>query len=660
MNSMTKRKDLFYGRAAAAVGFSLLWFAIWTVACNVLVIRHFHYQAFLWALFATTALSAAAAAYFSSWIIQKYADITWSDLDKSFSLFSPWLLVSFLIAGFTAAIAEHSWGLLPYLFGLLIATSCILLVQDRNFLAKNIPSPSESLGQVIVLFTLIIAVYFFSHRSDIDDANYINMAIGAQRTQGGVLELDTMLGDGPGLIILPTYKFHSFELLAAVLSTITNAEPITVFHLIIPGIEIVLMALALFLVFYRIVGSYWLAASILSIAFLFLNENTLGTWGIHGVIRLFEGKAFLITVIIPLIAALTARWFILGQWIDLVWLGIANICAVGFSANGLYGGPLASAFIALAFVGSAPMRIESWWRAIALIPTITYPAIAGASIVALKLAYPSEVLDPGTAINGLCFVAGYGLAGYAVFAFLALCGLGFRQKRMALAGALYIPIIMAVTLNPLSWRLINDFTGNLGFRVFWSIPAPVIAALVGLATLKSLGLRSERSLVLTSVAALVVAVAFNGFTSNGMTGIRWQWPDLKVNRDDYDAAKQLANKSPAGCQILAPEHISSWLVTIRTAPYPVFARELYLVHYRFTMPEPERQLRERLRLVVDGPASSAAPPPSELLETGIKIGVVAVDASAPSRGVAESLATSLKLQGPEHLGTLLVWSGRCT
>jgi hypothetical protein len=202
-------------------------------------------------------------------------------------------------------------------------------------------------------------------------------------------------------------------------------------------------------------------------------------------------------------------------------------------------------------------------------------------------------------------------------------------------------------------------TGNLGFRVFWSLPAASLAALVVLALIRRLGIRSEAGVLATAVVGLAAAIGWNFMTSGPITAISWHAPDIKVIRDDYNVARQLAASSDPGCRILAPEHVSAWLTTIRAAPYPVFAREIYLIHYRFTMPATERALRQRLRLVVDG--DTAATPPSlvELTAVGIPIGTVAVDSMAPSRDAAASFARSLGLIGPSHDGTLLVWSGRC-
>ena len=652
---------LLFGHAAAIVGVALVWFAIWTVACHALVLGGFHYPAFLWALLATTILASVIANCFYGGIARIYSSDCFETETQLGCPFSLRLAAALAIAIVIALWTQRTSSPVPYIGG----TTLIALLMWRAEKAEGLvghPSATQADGGRLALLILVLfAIYYFSHRADSDDANYINLAIGAQRTTGGVFQFDTMLGDGPGTIHLPTYKFHSFELLGAVISSVTGLEPIAVFHLLLPVPQLGLLALIMLLTLAPAAGNNWFVAALLWIAFLFLNDTTLAGWGVHGIIRLFEGKAFLITALVPIIATLTARWFQRGERIDLVALFIANICAIGFSANGLYGGPLAAAFVATAFVASAPLSRVVWLRAIGLLPTVAYPAVIAVIIALCGLASPSEILEPSGAVDALCLVASFGLAGRAVLALIALGGIGFVGTTFTQAGLIYVPLTMLLTLNPASWALINAFTGMLGVRVFWSLPAAPMSALVVVALLKRIGVRTERRLLAMAVVALAAAIGWNVETSGPLKEIiRWHMPDLKVVRPDYDIARRLASETNPECRILAPERIAQWLTTIRNAPYPVFARELYLIHYRFTMPAAERQLRERLRLVVDGRvADTAAPSPAELAAAGIAIGTIAVEDTAPSREAAESLAKSLGLEGPVQKDKLLIWSGSC-
>lgn len=657
------RDRRLYGWCAFVLGAFLVWFAAWTVACNALVLTHWHYPAFRWAALPPTLLVAALIP-FRRLIVDAYA--LPAD-DRAVAEPPPrlggrdraMLAAAFLLALLAADLGNRWPTALPYMAACVVAACLVGTVARRQPAGWLAPPPPAIGWRLPVLVLLLLAIYYGSHRVDEDDANFINLALGAQRTRGAVFQLDTMLGDGPGPIHLPTYKLHAFELLGAVLSSLTGLAPIAIFHLVLPAILLPLLGLVLLVMLVPVVGRYWLAAALLWLAFLFLDATTYASWGVHGPIRFFQGKGFLVAALLPLTAGLAVRWFRRGQAIDLAALALAMICAIGFSANGLYGGPLAIAFVAGAAVATAPRSAAVWRRALLLVPTCAYPIAIALLVLLLHLALPSEVTTPTVAIEQLDAVAGYGPAGRLVLALLACAGLGLVQLAAGPAALAYVPLAMLLTLNPVGWHLASAISGNLGFRIFWSLPAATLAALTGVALARAAGLRSEPAMTALGGLALAGAIGFLGHARPAADVLRWHRPDLKVIRPDYDLAGRLAARTAPGCRILAPETYSALLTTMRGAPYPVFARALYLVHYRFTMPPAERALRERLRQVVDGPAPIPPPAPAALAAIGIPIGTVAVREDAPSRPSAERLAESLRLRGPARDGPLLVWTGRC-
>src|ERR1700675_1552886 len=219
---------LLLGHAATIVGIALVWFAIWTVACNALVLSGFHYPAFLWALLATTILASIIASCFYARIARIYTSDFFETEPQLARPFSPRLAAALAIAAIIAFWTQRTNSPVPYVGG----TTLIALLMWRSEQTERLlrgPSAMGAVGgRLSLLILVLLAIYYFSHRADADDAKYINLAIGAQRTTGGVFQFDTMLGDGPGAIHLPTYKFHSFELLGAVISSVTGLEPITV------------------------------------------------------------------------------------------------------------------------------------------------------------------------------------------------------------------------------------------------------------------------------------------------------------------------------------------------------------------------------------------------------------------------------------------------
>ncbi|WP_162987100.1 DUF6077 domain-containing protein [Sphingomonas paeninsulae] len=659
------------GFAAIFVSLFLIWYAAWTIICNAAVLSGAHYAAiFPQTLIIPTLLVAAATPWVSRMARERYKD------KESLALiggFTPqWWLAVALAAGSTTILIvadqlKHgsiasggSPRLTQVATGLCVVTTLavawFISFGPKNGLTFNLSGSSNSWWRLIALIILVFGIYYFGHRQDEDESNFINLALGAQRTHGGIFSLDTMIGDGPHAIHLPTYKFHSFELLSASLSSLFHIEPIYVAHLMLPAPQLVLISMIAWLLLEPVVGKLWLASSIFLLGFQFFATEGYSTWGLHGLPRLFEGKAFLVTALVPLIAGMTIRWFQHGNRTDLLLLGTAQICAIGFSANGLYVGPSASAFVACAFLIAKP-SIFSLQRASALLLTLIYPAIMAVIISLTHLAFPSEILVTGQPLAQLLSVSGNSLFGMLVLTFMMLLAMGLAHTPIFRPAIAYVPFALIATLNPLSWKIISGLTGNLGFRIFWALPIPMMAGILATLTLLRAKIRSEAIVTTIAALTLVAGIAFNALLSSTPFKVHWHLPTLKVNADQYGNARLLAKITGPGCAILAPEVVSQWLSTIEGAAYPVFTRRLYLVHYRFTMPPRELRAREQLADLVEKPAIITATP--DLRQLLIPIGTIAVAKTIGPIAAADSLARQLNLKGPFARRDLLVWTGTC-
>ena len=160
--------------------------------------------------------------------------------------------------------------------------------------------------------------------------------------------------------------------------------------------------------------------------------------------RLFQGKGFYVSGILPLIAVLTVRWFRRGERSDLVGLLLANTCAIGLSANGLYGGPTASVLAGLPLVFNRLNDSIMWRRLVALAPTFVWPGVVATCILLLGLAYPSEVMVPRSAPQELNFATWYGIAGRLTLALLLIGGLGLAGAGVGrVAAFLYVALFLS-------------------------------------------------------------------------------------------------------------------------------------------------------------------------------------------------------------------------
>lgn len=662
-----KTKNHLYGLCAATLGIALLWYAVWTILCATLVLSHVHYAYLLWAPIVPTIVTLAAAYFYGHRIVRWYDRDDTAPLVLALPRLTAWDWSCVVGAFVVMAVAADIGMRVPTVFAVCTAVclcSTVLWSVHRragtvSVLAAPAERPALNLLRLAVLATVLLALYYFADRCDADDANYINLAIGAKRTVGAIYQFDTMIGDGPNLLHLPTYKFHSYELLGAVLSSYWNVSAITAIEVFLPAVPLMLTALFLFTALEPVIGRYWFVVALFYVATLFFNDVTYASWGIHGIIRYQQGKGFLVTALLPLIAALTARWFVRKQPVDLVALALANVCAVGFSANGLYGGPAASGFVAIAFLASRPRSAAAWKQTIALAPTIVWPAIVAAIIMVRHLALPSEQLKVGVPINMLNYVTGWGVEGRLLIALIAVTPLAVLRSRFAHPALLYVPCVLLLVLNPLGTAAVSAVTGNLGFRIFWSVPALLLVALLIVRLLLLAGVRSERTLIGIATLALAGSIASIAIANASATRIAWHAPSIKVDLADWATTRKLAAMTAAHCQILAPERFSALITQMEDAPYPVFARQLYLVHYRFTLLPANLAMRERLRRIVEGDVPMPIPSARAIAAQGIHVGMIAVAANSAARVSAQSLATVLALPGPRRTGDVMIWNGSC-
>lgn len=654
--------SVWTARSAVFIGAFLCWYAVWTIECTVLVLSGAHYRWLLWAPLPATM---ATLLYIRNWaahIAQRYGQCEISVLQGGRLGNSDVLvLVGAAILCFVAAdVGNRLSTATPYM-----AATCLTAIAVYSLYRHDKTRTAiESFGldvitakQLFIMLSALFLFYYLSHKPDADDANFVNLAIGAKRTVGGILQYDTMIGDGRSLIHLPTYKFHSFELLGAVLSSYSSIPPIIIFHLILPAVLLPVLAAVLLNIFFPALGRYWLAGVFLWMALLVVNVGSLGGWGVHGVTRFFQGKGFYVTALLPLIAALSVRWMRRGEKSDLAALTLGQVCAVGFSANGIYGGPAASGLVVLACVIATPFEKGTWQRASFILMTLAWPVIVAGLTVRLHLAFPSEVTTPTIAIKQLNFDSAFGIEGRVLLTILAFSSFGLWRAGLGLPGIIYVSSAALLLLNPLGWIIISTITGNLGFRIFWSIPFPIIGAITSILILRSVTTLSPRAVVFLSATTLFVAIFYNSSLAE-QDRIKWHTPDLKVDRSDYDIARRLAEHTRPGCAVLAPERYTVLLSMIEGAPYPVFVRKLYLVHYRFTLSPAELALREGLRRIVDG-GVAAIPSAALMANYDIYIGTIAIERHAPSHAAAAQLANSLRLTNYRHEGTLDVWSGSC-
>jgi len=495
------------------------------------------------------------------------------------------------------------WGLATALL-----TACILF--GRRESEWVMPEPHSRRGDrrfVMALALLSAAVTLLAHRPDADDAYYLNVAAAAlDQPALPLFSSDTLHGIPGAPTLLPNYRVHSIELLTALIASVLGCEPIWVAHLLLPPVFAALSVWAAALYLRALVGTFWRPALSVWLLVLLAAGTTHTAYGNFAFVRLFQGKAVMVCVALPLVAryALDSTAGIRpGSWLL---LALSQVAAVGLSANALYAAPLTAG---LTLLGSwRPSRASTRHTTLGLLASV-YP-LALALVVRSGFDRKVALVNAGAAVGmeqALAAVIGSGTQAW--FWLAALTGAWAvlpdpRRRRSTLGFALGV---LALLLNPFLDRLLADHvTGRaLLWRILWVVPLPAWLAALLSAPLWSAGADPWRR---TPLAALSVTLAAYLAASSGLAtlsrrnGTELHAPGLKVPTREYEAAERLVRTTPRYARVLAPTTLSTWVASFRDRRYPVVVRPHYLEVLAAWIGHAEARKRLALQAWVDAEA----------------------------------------------------------
>ena len=366
------------------------------------------------------------------------------------------------------------------------------------------------------------------------------------------------------------------------------------------------------------------AALLASVTYLWTTGGTGYSFGSFFGVRIWQGKAMLVSLALPLVLLTGTRLVRHGSARTHLLFGAALVAAVGVSNTAVFLVPVLVAGIAVAALAlrlpRGALRLGAW---------LAYPLAAGAVSLLAAPAAPSvgqrsaegfaaasgasRVFDPLDTVPG-----DRGLL-VATCLGIGLGALGIRNVvlRTATIGAL---AAAGVTLLP----GLRDVLGELGlasvtWRLWWVVPVPLLlAGLVGAVT----GRLAERPrpVVVAVAAGTAVAVGLlplvgGTWVGSGDNRARLATPlTWKVPRGALAEARFIESISDPGDTVLAPWDASRVLSALTVDVQPVAARRFYLPTYAGT-PAAHAGARDILQDFVDRatPKSNTLAEPLDLV-----------------------------------------------
>lgn len=168
-------------------------------------------------------------------------------------------------------------------------------------------------------------------RPNADDSFYTSLANRvADFPFEPIQSMDTLHGLGEFALLTDSYRLHSWEALAGVLSLGSNIDPIYFLQTIFPPIAVFFVVLAAAYLLRRIEPRNYLL-----ILFVFCLIS-FGFHDSHGFHRFQQGKHVMFMLMPPLIIASTMRFMESGSLKSFVILFFSTVCCIGLSASALF------------------------------------------------------------------------------------------------------------------------------------------------------------------------------------------------------------------------------------------------------------------------------------------------------------------------------------
>ena len=486
-------------------------------------------------------------------------------------------LAGFMLLGRMSTPWEALWAI--QLVGCIIVLCHIYRSEADPSYSIRSPAGKGNSATVIVLMLCGAALTLISHRPDIDDAQYLNFVVTAMDFPQDALYSRSGLWPDPSMPLeYPIYRLHSYELLVAALSQVTGLDHQALYYLALPA----LFGAAAVLVHWQL-ARYLLPRGAISILIIWLAliialGETHRAFGNFAFVRLFQGKALLVTIALPFCLLLGLRFAESPGWRSGLALGMIILCSMGLSSSALVTVPVIVGATGIAALLNMVGRNSRFIMIGAALFAAGFATIGAAILSGTPLGNGLYGGIQASASNGLNIVLGDGILGTLILGLLPLAPLFVADKRRGKIFSVTILILVLTLLNPWTAPFLAEiFDLALQWRIFWALPLLLSAALA-LAGLSNRLLAdwprvpSTALLCLTLVALLWLSNRWSVSEENGVTiGV----PAVKVVPFDHALARDIVDDAPGRPTIYAPVSVSAWITTFRHHPYPAFVRIPY-------------------------------------------------------------------------------------
>ena len=519
---------------------------------------------------------------------------------------------------------------------------------------------------LILLGTACGVTVLFVRRPNQDDIVYFHRALAQLHAMSEPILVRQTTVDMDAAAFSPVHLATSYEMLMVLLGHYLRIDPLYFYQVVAPAFTVFLIPFVLYWCTRRLGLNRWPAAigALLGIGFLLLDSLGPAGFGNTAFGRMWQGKAIVWILFLPICLCLSYRYLRRANYSDLLWLTLLAIAGMGLSSTALYIIPAVVGCSCLSFLavelvdpkGRANFK-KQFIRSSLLIVPLAYPL---AILVLLKVnlipkpidihAFGPEFIPWRDALDNV--IGWFREYVRDVVLMVALPLLIIRGKN-GLFLFFYICGVWLLCLNPLLAHLwMKNIFATCYFRLVYLLQLPLLCAMAA-AAVPRLAEWSASSLKDRMVAGTVVlAIVLSSFYSyrtlsilprNPKRGIGWKSPtDYQLLKANTDFARS-AGKYIAHSKLLAPGWTASCELPLLFPEMKIVAPRL-VTHYFANAGNPEEGiLRSQAQAVVE-PQESNDPKRIQWLTAQFRIVIESGRANAVAVPESESARVLTLLQ----------------
>lgn len=435
---------------------------------------------------------------------------------------------------------------------------------------------------IVAAFALAAIVLSLSvTRSDLDDSFYVALAaFTSSHPQLPLIASDPMFGELGFPLLFESYRFSSFEMLSAAIAYTFSIPAMDVYYIYLLPVWAVAAVVAIFLLTKELIPDHWLMAGVVTLLLILLLGETHRSPANFSFVRIFQGKAVFLSVVVPTIFYVTARFFSeRGATNHLFLLACCQLSSVGMTNFGMVLGPLAGfgailSNLPLFFNGDRRKLLYSFAVLLIPLPYLVYVFFQSQNSPLMELAIetPYQV-----------FVSVFGEHQQYLVGTLLVTGPLFAKNTLTRWRLAVPPLLLfAIYLNPWLSELISRYITSppVYWRVVWSFPVIVFCAVSFCTIVINLFLMKEFVLFSSFIFFLILILGFFSLPYNTLRpsniGTFRSLGGWKIPSGDLVVALKAIEFDKCSGRLLAPDEIAGVISRFENHPRLVSTRGQYL------------------------------------------------------------------------------------